>query len=83
MNGRSPNGVIEQASIGSRVHEHLVEQGPLDLMHVQADEIRVKGRQMTKCQGLAVMISTRLWLAGVVQHLRDSRRYWLCPTRPR
>src|SRR5256714_14508293 len=27
-----------------RVHQHLVEQEQLDLTHVQADEIRVKGR---------------------------------------
>jgi len=26
-----------------RVHEAMVEQGQLDLVHVQADEIRVKG----------------------------------------
>src|SRR2546421_2364455 len=48
------------------VHQGLVEQGQLDLMHVQADEIRVKGRQMIAWMGLAMMVSTRLWLAGTV-----------------
>lgn len=54
-----------------RVHEGTVEQGKLDLMHVQADEIRVKGCKMIAWMGLAMMVSTRLWLAGVVQESRD------------
>ena len=48
-----------------------MEQGQLDLMHVQADEIRVKGRQMVAWMGLAMMVSTRLWLAGTVSLSRD------------
>lgn len=55
------------------VHEHLVCAGNLDLVHVQADEIRVKGRRMTAWMGLAMMVSTRLWLAGVVSLTRDTR----------
>jgi IS1 family transposase len=54
------------------VHQRLVEQAALDLVHVQADEIRVKGRRMTAWMGLAMMVSTRLWLAGVVSLTRDS-----------
>src|SRR6266480_3980600 len=54
-----------------QVHQQIIEQGQLDLMHVQADEIRVKGRQMIAWMGLAMMVSTRLWIAGVVQHSRD------------
>jgi hypothetical protein len=54
-----------------KVHEAIVEQGQLDLVHVQADEIRVKGRQMIAWMGLAVMVSTRLWLAGTVRVSRD------------
>ena len=34
-----------------RVHHARVEQGQLDLMHVQADEIRVKGRKMIVWMG--------------------------------
>src|SRR3989442_2028950 len=56
-----------------RVHHARVEQGQLDLMHVQADEIRVKGRKMIVWMGLAVMVSTRLWLAGVVSPTRDTQ----------
>ncbi len=55
-----------------RLHQAVVEQAGLDLVHVQADEIRVKGRRMTAWMGLAMMVSTRLWLAGVVSRTRDS-----------
>jgi IS1 family transposase len=54
-----------------KVHQAIIEQGQLDLMHVQADEIRVKGCKMIAWMGLAMMISTRLWLGGVVQLSRD------------
>lgn len=54
-----------------KVHREMIEQGQLDLMHVQADEIRVKGCKMIAWMGLAMMVSTRLWIAGVVQHSRD------------
>jgi hypothetical protein len=47
-----------------RVHAGIVEQGKLDLMHVQADEIRVKGGKKMAWMGLAMMVSTRLWRAG-------------------
>lgn len=54
-----------------QVHHALIETGKLDLVHVQADEIRVKGRKMIAWMGLAMMVSTRLWLAGSVQLSRD------------
>jgi transposase-like protein/IS1 family transposase len=54
-----------------RVHEAIVEQGNLDLVHVQADEIRVKGHAMIVWMGLAMMVSTRLWLAGAISPTRD------------
>jgi len=47
-----------------RVHQAIVEQGKLDLLHVQADEIRVKARGSIVWMGLAMMVSTRLWRAG-------------------
>ncbi len=56
-----------------RVHEGIVEQGNLDLMQGPSDEIRVKGCKMIAWMGLAMMVSTRLWLAGVVQGSRDRR----------
>ncbi len=55
-----------------QVHQALVQHGQLDLQHVQADEIRVKGRAMIAWMGLAIMVSTRLWLGGVVSLKRDT-----------
>jgi IS1 family transposase len=54
-----------------KLHHAVVEQGKLDLVHVQADEIRVKGRRLIAWMGLALMVSTRLWLGGVVSVQRD------------
>ena len=56
-----------------RVHQALIEQGQLELIHVQADEIRVKARGMVIWMGLAMMVSSRLWLAGVVSRTRDTQ----------
>ena len=55
---------------GQAVQEHLVEQ-PRDLGQVQADEIRVKKQSGIVWMALAMMISTRLWLAGEVSEHRD------------
>ncbi len=55
-----------------RVHQAIVEQGRLDLIHVQANEIRVNSRGMVAWMGLAMMVSTRLWLGGVVSRKRDT-----------
>src|SRR2546421_229175 len=46
------------------------DQGNI-VIHEQADEIRVKGCKMIAWMGLAMMVSTRLWLGGVVQLSRD------------
>ncbi len=53
------------------IHHAIVETGKLDLVHVQADEIRVKGRSLIAWMGLAMMVSTRLWIAGIVSPTRD------------
>ena len=53
------------------VHEAVVRHGKLDLQHVQADEIRVKGRGWIAWLGSTLMVSTRLWLGGVVSVSRD------------
>lgn len=54
-----------------RVHEAVVQQGQLELEHVQADEIRVKGSNLVAWMGMAVMVRTRLWLGGVVHEKRS------------
>src|SRR5918912_1775491 len=56
-----------------QVHQALVEQGQLDLVHVQADELRIKGCKMIAWMGLEMMVSTRLWVAGTVSLSRDKR----------
>jgi hypothetical protein len=53
------------------VHEALVMQGKLALDHVQADEMRVKGRGFIAWMAMALMVSTRLWLGGVVSASRN------------
>jgi transposase-like protein/IS1 family transposase len=55
---------------GQAVQEYLVEQ-PRDLGHVQADEIRVKTQGDIVWMALAMMVRTRLWLAGEVSMQRD------------
>jgi transposase-like protein len=54
-----------------RVQQAIVQQGQLTLTHVQADEIRIKGKKGILWMGLAMEVSSRLWLAGIVQHSRD------------
>ena len=54
-----------------KIHENQVMQEKLDLQHVQVDEIRGKGWKMIPWIGLAMMVSTRLWLGGVVSLRRD------------
>ncbi len=56
-----------------KVHKDKIEQGNIDLKHIQADEIRVKGRGAIFWMGLAIMASTRLWTAGTVSETRDSK----------
>src|SRR6266487_24259 len=54
-----------------KVHQDQVMQAQLDLQHVQADEIRAKGCKMIPWMAMAMMVSTRLWLGGVVSLRRD------------
>jgi transposase-like protein len=49
-----------------KVHQDKVEKENIDLEHVQADEIRVKGKGNVLWMALAIMVPTRLWLAGTV-----------------
>ena len=62
-----------QAQAGAqcqRVHEHLVEQ-PRDLGAVQADEIWGKLQAAKVWIAMAMQVSTRLWLGGVISPHRD------------
>jgi transposase-like protein len=55
---------------GQAGQEHLVEP-PRDRGQVQADEIRVKRPGGMVWMALALMVQTRLWLAGEVSEPRD------------
>ncbi|MCA1704286.1 MAG: hypothetical protein LC808_13905 [Actinobacteria bacterium] len=54
------------------VHQHLVQQGQMELGQVQADEIWVK--LVGKCvwMAMALAVPARLWLGGVISPHRDS-----------
>src|SRR5437588_985880 len=54
-----------------QVHQAIVEQGNVEVSHVQADEIRAKGSKMVAWMGLAIDATSRLWMAGVVSMHRD------------
>lgn len=54
-----------------QVHQAIVEQGKVQTHHVQADEIRAKGRKIVAWMGLAIDATSRLWMAGVVSIQRD------------
>ena len=53
------------------LHEHIVEESQLDLQQVQADEIKAKMQGRHVWIALAIMVSTRLWLGGVISERRD------------
>lgn len=72
-----------------RIHEHLVEQGQVDLHHVQADEVWVKQVGGKVWMALALAVPTRLWLGGVISGSRDLplitrlvRRVRVCAATP-
>ena len=52
------------------VHQEQVVQ-PRDLGQVQADEVRVKTQCGIVWMAMAMMVSTRLWLGGVISTRRD------------
>jgi transposase-like protein len=54
-----------------RVHTAIVEQGQIHSQHIQADEIRAKGRSIIVWMALAMDVTTRLWLAGTLSQQRD------------
>lgn len=57
-----------------QVHEHLVQAGRVELGHVQADELWIKLVGQRVWQAMALAVSSRLWLGGVVSARRDDGR---------
>src|SRR5690349_7813942 len=58
------------AEQSERLHHDLVVV-PRELMHVQADEIRLKTQAGVLWLAMALMVTTRLWLGGAVSPSRD------------
>ena len=56
-----------------QVHTHLVQQGQVDLQHVQADELWVKRVGGRVWMALALAVPSRLWLGGAISPHRDLR----------
>jgi len=54
------------------VHKEKIERGLLDLIQVQADEMWVKMKGAVVWVALAIMVSTRLWIAVEVSKKRNS-----------
>lgn len=63
---------LKSGKQSEQVHESVIGTSQLDLQHVQADEIKVKTHGGSIWMALAMMVSTRLWLGGVVSEKRDS-----------
>jgi transposase-like protein len=54
------------------LHEHLVQQGQVDLQHVQVDELYIKAVGRRLRMAMAMAVSSRLWLGGVISPRRDT-----------
>lgn len=54
-----------------QVHKYKVGQSKLDLGQVQADEIKTKTQKGVMWIAMGMMVSTRLWLGGVISTRRD------------
>jgi transposase-like protein len=54
-----------------RFHELHVQQGRVDVQHVQADELWVKALGRKLWMAMALAVPSRLWLGGVVSRRRD------------
>jgi hypothetical protein len=54
-----------------RIHRNVVQQGKVKSQHIQADEIRAKGRKISVWIAVAMDVTTRFWLAGTVSQHRD------------
>jgi transposase-like protein len=54
-----------------RVHEHKVQQGQVNLKHVQADEMLIKMVCKKAWMAMAIAVPSRLWLGGAISLHRD------------
>ena len=61
----------EAAGAHAEAVHHAQVVTPRDLGHVQADEVRVKTQCGIVWMAMAMMVTTRLWLGGVISPRRD------------
>src|SRR5262249_29681142 len=54
-----------------QVHAHVVQQGRVDLQHVQADELWAKMVGRRAWMAMAMAVPSRLWLGGGISPRRD------------
>jgi transposase-like protein len=59
------------ATHAQTVHHHFLHTKPLDLQHVQADELYAKGQNLRCWMAMAIAVPSRLWLGGVVSPIRN------------
>ena len=71
MNARWQAGVSGPASTVNRCITRWSNKASSTWYKGLADEIRVKGPKLIAWMGLAMMVSTRLWVGGVVSLTRD------------
>ena len=64
---------LEAAGQHAEAVHHAQVRQPRDLGQVQADEVRVKTQCGIVWMAMAMMVSTRLWLGGVISTRRDQR----------
>ncbi len=64
---------LEAAGLHAEAVHHAQVLQPRDLGQVQADEVRVKTQCGIVWMAMAMMVSTRLWLGGVISTRRDQR----------
>lgn len=62
---------VEAAGLHAEALHHAVVVQQRDLGHVQADDLRLKTQCGVVWMAMAMMVSTRLWLGGVVSTRRD------------
>lgn len=72
LDARTVRNWLQRAGAHSQaVHTHHLGQRPLDLGQVQGDKIKVKTQGGSVWLAMALMVSTRLCLGGVVRAHRD------------
>jgi transposase-like protein len=56
-----------------QVHQQMVLEAAVELVQIQADELKVKTYLGTVWMGLVMLVKTRLWLGGAVEPTRGKR----------